>query len=282
MTFLHDERPIRTNPVWWWRKTGSESSLPRAQGIIDALLSEGVRLPAGFCHQLTRRGVAVGDRAAPSTPGVVGLIVALPRREEGFVVPLRVALSPQWHIDPTLPFSAETVQDDLTSLLSAAHVGLAQVYPHARGLTFVDDTGIRSGGDSMRIAAVLAALSGAFSSTPAAQRRCCRRSAHCSRIAFGRGRCRRQTRCVCTRVQNEDRCLSAPMIAKPQPVTTPALMSFGRWPTGLIWGVPPMRLASSSVFATSQLITSCMIPPHSATTHDQSRAPSSRSADRHR
>jgi hypothetical protein len=138
---------------------GTQAAQDRMAGRLRALAAEGGRVPG---HALAR---LIEERALPADfslggderrPGVLGLVVEL-NSPLKLVLPLELTRG-AWRVEPSLPFTAEDIQDGLVRLMHAAEMPTAGVIPERLGYAFGNPLGHRVEGNSMTVAALLAVL----------------------------------------------------------------------------------------------------------------------------
>jgi hypothetical protein len=145
--------------------------------LIDELNRRGIALPGEALRALVDRGMLSAARSAEALndypcPGVVGLVVN-ELRGHALVVPLEVKRSPEWSVDPTLPFSRGTVlQDLLIRLLEVLRLPSTRAVPERFAFSVHDLLGSASVGPSMDVAGVLAIIR-AFNECPEVLTRAC-------------------------------------------------------------------------------------------------------------
>jgi hypothetical protein len=134
------------------KQTALEVSL-----LLEELGQDGLRLPRHYLDELRDCGCLKGDPPAAELPRVVGLTVSTRDPATGFVVPLHLERSFEGpDIDRRLPFTHDDLLDTFTGLVQARE--LRCTFPERLSFRGENPTGAGAGGNSMNIAALLAAL----------------------------------------------------------------------------------------------------------------------------
>src|SRR5262249_48343414 len=124
--------------------------------LLEELGQDGLRLPRHYLDELRGCGCLKGDPPVAEPPRVVGLTVSTRDPAAGFVVPLRLERSLEGlDIDRRLPFTHDNLLDTFVGLVQARELHCA--FPERLWFRGENPTGAEAGGNSMDIAALLAA-----------------------------------------------------------------------------------------------------------------------------
>jgi hypothetical protein len=182
-----DECLLRTNPVWWvdrlcerWGERDSDwvAGPHRLARLLAAMVERGVRIPLAAVERWSEEH-GLPNTELPGTfeaprPGVVGLVVDTLDSRVALVVPLAAERTPEWAVDPTLPFHPATILQDrfLRLLVVGLELSHLRAVPERFAYTLRDRLGRRSGGLSMHVAGLLAVVREANGRPPRLDRAC--------------------------------------------------------------------------------------------------------------